>query len=109
MVIFINNGVYQAICVLGYSLFFMILIAILPYKRKIYRVLYIVGSLVVVLTSGLFLAVYRNPDYSVALEIVWLIYFLFVFIVTVFQLVINYQFFIQIIKYTFRKIHNFFT
>ena len=109
MVIFINNGVHQAICVLGYSLFFTIMIAILPYKRKIYRVLYIIGSLVIVLTSGLFLAVYRNRDFSVALEIIWLIYFVFIFVVTVFQLIINYRFFIQITKYTFRKIDNFFT
>lgn len=109
IVILITNGVYQAIAVLGYSLFFMFMIAILPYKRKIYRVLYIIGSSVVVLSSGLFLAIYQNPDHSIALEIIWLIYFLFIFIVTIFQLIINYRFFLQIIKYTFRKIYHFLT
>lgn len=107
VVFFITNGTYQAIALFGYSIFFTFMIGILPYKRKIYRVLYIVSSFVVVLSSGLLLAINRNSKNSVALEIIWLLYFLFILIVTFFQLIINYQFFIQIIKYTVGKIYHF--
>jgi hypothetical protein len=50
---------------LGYSIFYLIIISILPYKRKIYRFLYILGGTVLAASSGLLLLILQNNNFSV--------------------------------------------
>jgi hypothetical protein len=67
IVYFINNGLYQAIAISGYSAFFLLMLIILPFKRKIYRFLYSFGATILLISSVLFISMDKFEDYSAAL------------------------------------------
>ena len=56
IVYFIYNPTNQAISVLGYSIFYFIILSIVPYKRKIYKFLYILGVITLVVSLSLIFA-----------------------------------------------------
>jgi hypothetical protein len=64
---FINNGLYQAIAVCGYSAFFLLMLIILPFKRKIYRFLYAFGASIILVSSVLCIAIDKDDHFSVGL------------------------------------------
>lgn len=72
----------------------------MPYKRKIFKVLYILGASMVALSSCLYLAMLSNQYVSVGLEIIWLIYVLGNLLVVLFQVFVNFRYFWRFFKYT---------
>jgi hypothetical protein len=64
---FISNGLYQAIALCGYSAFFLLMLVILPFKRKIYRFLYAFGASIVLASTVLFIAMDKDENFSVGL------------------------------------------
>ncbi len=77
----------------------MIILCVLPYKRRIYRFLYALGAGMLVVSSAVFLGMLQKENLAVGLEFVWLVYLLVGFVVTLVQLLANYQLFLHLFKY----------
>lgn len=106
LVYFINNGLYQGIAISGYSAFFLLMLFILPFKRKIYRFLYSFGAAITLLSSVLFIAMDKYEDYSAGVEVVWLVYICLTVLITFVQFLINYQLFLSLIKYMIYRLEH---
>ncbi len=90
---FIGNSSTQSICYFIYFAFYLLLVAIVPVRRRVYRLVMLVNASFLVLNALGVIIVARGGS-SIYFDGVWFTILLILFIFTLFQVITNYNYFI---------------
>ena len=98
IIYFIGNSSTQTICFFIYFAFFLLLVTIVPVRRKIYRFMMIMNSIFLVLNAlgGIIVAKGASSTYF---DGIWLTVILILLLLTLSQIISNYQYFISCLSY----------
>lgn len=90
ILIFVGNSSTQSICYIVYFIFYLILMAIVPYRRRIYRVTIFFGGLMLIINALGAVLVAKMATGSFYFEVVWFVTILILLILTFLQALTNY-------------------
>lgn len=93
IIYFIGNSSTQSICYFIYFIFYLLLMAIVPVRRRVYRVAMLTSASFLVLNALGAIIVARGGS-SNYFDGVWFTILLILFLFTLLQIITNYNYFI---------------